>query len=180
MYEDSILIFKCLADASRLRIIKHLLKGPMYVELLSEVLGITNATVSFHLKKLEEAKLVVSKKEQYYMMYSLKDDLLNQPIIHFIQNLKEEDDINREEAYREKVLKSFFQYGKLKSIPVQMKKRKIILEEIAKRFDENSEYAEKEVNLIIAEFHDDFCTLRRDLIDYQLMVRKDGIYKLKK
>lgn len=38
-------------------------------------------------------------------------------------------------------------------------------------------YTEKEVNIIIADFHDDFCTIRRDLIGFNLMERKDGEYK---
>ena len=41
------------------------------------------------------------------------------------------------------------------------------------------EYTEKEVNLIIADFHDDFCTIRRDLIGFDLMERNNGIYKRK-
>jgi hypothetical protein len=32
------------------------------------------------------------------------------------------------------------------------------------------------VNLIIADFHDDFCTLRRDMISEKLMARENGLY----
>jgi len=52
---DAIKLFKCLADKSRLQILKSLIKEEMYVERLAERLGLTPATISFHVKKLEEA-----------------------------------------------------------------------------------------------------------------------------
>ena len=52
---DAIKLFKCLADKSRLQILKSLVQEEMYVERLAERLGLTPATISFHLKKLEEA-----------------------------------------------------------------------------------------------------------------------------
>ena len=64
--ENALKIFKSLSDMSRLRIIQSLTGGEMYTELLAERLGLTPSTISFHMKKLEEAGLVVSRKEQYY------------------------------------------------------------------------------------------------------------------
>ena len=32
-------------------------------------------------------------------------------------------------------------------------------------------------NIIIADYHDDFCTLRRELVDEGLMQRSDGTYQ---
>ena len=85
----------------------------------------------------------------------------------------------REDAYREKVIKTFFEYGKLKAIPAQRKKQRICLEEIAKAFEFNKEYDEKEVNEIILKFHDDFCTIRRDMISEHIMERDSNVYRLK-
>ena len=53
---DAIKLFKCLSDKSRLQILKSLIKEEMYVERLAERLGLTPATISFHLKKLELEK----------------------------------------------------------------------------------------------------------------------------
>ena len=64
--ENALKIFKCLSDTSRLRIVQSLTQGEMYTELLAERLDLTPSTVSFHMKKLEEAGLAVSRKEQYY------------------------------------------------------------------------------------------------------------------
>ncbi len=84
----------------------------------------------------------------------------------------------REEQYRNSVINAFFEYGKLKSIPVQQKKRKIVLEEIAKEFQPGKMYPEREVNIIIADFHDDFCTIRREIIAFNILERKNNIYTL--
>lgn len=182
MERDCIKIFKCLADKSRLKIIKNLMENPMYVELLSERLDLAASTISFHLKKLEEVGLVYSVKEQYYVVYHLNNDILSLSINNLIDLEENEEDIQiqREEEYKKNVIKTFFEYGKLKSIPVQQKKRKIVLEEIAKKFEHDKSYAEREVNIIIADFHDDFCTIRREMIAFNILERENNIYRLVK
>ena len=54
----------------------------------------------------------------------------------------------RELQYRKKVFDAFFEYGKLKSIPAQRKKEKICLEEIAKSFEPEKKYSEREINIV--------------------------------
>ena len=175
---NSLELFKCLSDKSRLKIINSLMLEPMYVELLSERLGIATSTVSFHLKKLMEAGIVSSKKEQYYTVYALNEEIFSLTLGALVKDDRREDDLHREreESYRQKVIDSFFKYNKLKEIPVQKKKKQIILEEIVRAFEVGKEYTEREVNIVIADFHDDFCTLRRDLVGFGLMDRKDSIY----
>ena len=178
---EAILLFKCLSDVTRLQLVKALADGPKYVELLAEVLDRTPSTVSFHLKKLEEAGLVRMHKEQYYAVATLQTEVLDQRLLEIICPTGERLDIQteREQQYRQKVLQNLFEYGKLKTIPVQRKKRRIILDEIAKQFQPGRIYTEKEVNLFIADFHDDFCTLRREMIAEGIMERDKGQYWLK-
>lgn len=180
MERDCIKVFKCLADKSRLLIINNLMEGPMYVELLSQRINLSASTVSFHLKKLEEADIVHSVKEQYYVVYHLNRDMLSMSLNDLISVGESEIDLQeeREKQYRKSVIDAFFEYGKLKSIPVQQKKRKIVLEEIAKSFEYGRRYTEREVNIIIADFHDDFCTIRREMVAFNIFKRKDGIYEL--
>lgn len=176
---DQVKLFKCLGDKSRLSILSNLAIEPMYVELLAERISLTPSTVSFHLKKLEETNLVKSRKEQYYVVYEINKDLLNHTILEYITQEKTDEMIQkeREDEYRKKVIDSFFEYGKLKSIPVQRKKARIVYEEIIKAFELGKEYSEREVNIIIADFHDDFCTIRRDMIAEKLLERYETIYK---
>jgi len=175
---EAIKLFKCLADKSRLQILKSLSLEDMYVERLAERLGLTPATISFHLKKLADAGAVTSYRNQYYVMYSLKKEVFLARILDIIQEESDEAAIQarRDEEYRQKVIDSFFEYGKLRAIPAQRKKERIILEEIVKAFEPGRIYTEREVNIIIADFHDDFCTIRRDMIAEKLMDRENGKY----
>lgn len=175
---DIINLFKCLGDKSRLKIIQSLMDGEKYVEILAESLQLSPSTISFHLKKMEEVGLVKSQKDQYYVVYSLNKDILELTLIKLLHDSTQHGDELKEKEleYKESVLKSFFEYGKLKSIPVQRKKRIIVLEELVKSFDLSKEYAEKEVNIAIAEFHDDFCTIRKELVSEGFLKRDHGIY----
>lgn len=170
---EAIRLFKCLSDKSRLQILKSLAMEDMYVERLAERLGLTAPTVSFHLKKLADAGAVVSYKSQYYTMYSLKKDIFETSILEILQEKSGEAEVQarRDAEYRQKVIDIFFEYGKLKAIPAQQKKKRIILEVIAQTFEYDRIYSEREVNIIIADFHDDFCTIRRDMISEHLLER---------
>lgn len=172
-------IFKALADGSRLRILSSLIEGSKYVELIAERLELAPSTVSFHLKKLEDTGLVSKKKEQYYIIYSINRNLLDLPLIHWIEgeHNQSNDEAQRELAYRNKVIETFFKFNKLVSIPVQRKKRLIVLEHLIKSFDFGKTYTEREVNIIIADYHDDFATLRREFINEKLMKRENNIYE---
>ena len=175
---EAVALFKCLADKSRLQILQSLALEDMYVERLAERLGVTPPTVSFHLKKLAEAGLVRSYRTQYYAMYTLCREMLEARMIDLIRQEAGEEDMQakRDEAYRQKVIAAFFEYGKLKSIPAQKKKERIVLEELVKGFEPGRKYTEREVNIILADAYDDFCTLRRDMIGEGLLCRESGVY----
>ena len=179
---DAIRLFKCLSDKSRLQILKSLAIEDMYVERLAERLDITAPTVSFHLKKLADAGAVVSYKSQYYTMYSLKKDIFETSILEILQEKSDEAEVQarRDAEYRQKVIDIFFEYGRLKAITAQQKKKRIILEVIAQTFEYDRIYSEREVNIIIADFHDDFCTIRRDMISEHLLERDaKGYWRVK-
>ena len=170
--EKAIALFKCLADRSRLQILKSLMEEDMYVERLAERLALTPATISFHLRKLEAAGAVKSRKEQYYTVYSVEKDVFRLNLLDVITEKSGEMDeqLQREQQYRQKVLDTFFVYGKLISIPAQRKKKRICLEKIAEDFEISRVYEEKEVNELILRYHEDYCTIRRDMI-------VEGIFK---
>lgn len=182
MEAEAIRLFKCLSDKSRLLILKSLAMEDMYVERLAERLGLTPPTVSFHLKKLADADAVTSYKSQYYTMYSLKKELFETSMLEILLEKSDEADLQaqRDAEYRQKVIDTFFEYGKLKSIPTQRKKERIVLEVIAEAFEYDRIYTEREVNIILADFHDDFCTLRRDMVGERLLDRdRNGYWRVK-
>lgn len=175
---EAIRLFKCLADKSRLQILKSLAVEDMYVERLAERLGLTAPTISFHLKKLSDAGAVTAYKNQYYMMYSLNKKIFQTSMLDILQQESDEaqKQVQRDADYRQRVIDAFFEYGKLKSIPTQLKKKRIVLEVIAAAFELDRIYSEREVNIIIADFHDDFCTIRRDMVSEKLLGRKGMEY----
>lgn len=175
---EAIKLFKCLADRSRLQILKSLSQEDMYVERLAERLGLTSATISFHLKKLEEAGAVSSYKDQYYTMYSIRQEVFRSNILDIIREASDEaaEQEKREAAYRQKVIDAFFEYGRLKAIPAQRKKERICLEEMARSFEVGKVYEEQEVNDLITRFHEDYCTIRRDMISEGILERDGNRY----
>ncbi len=177
---EAVRLFKCLADKSRLQILKSLAAEDMYVERLAERLDLAPSTISFHLKKLADAGAVRSYRTQYYTMYSLCREIFDTRILDIICETSREAQLQtqREAEYRRRVIDAFFEYGRLKSIPAQQKKERIVLEEIARAFEPGRSYTEREVNLILADYHDDFCTLRRDMVAEGILSREQNYYRL--
>ena len=176
--EQALKLFKGLADRSRLQILKSLLEEDMYVERLAQRLELTPATVSFHLKKLMDAGAVSSRREQYYTMYSINKEVFQCRILDILgeKSSDAQRQQEREACYRQRVLDSFFEYGRLKSIPAQRKKERICLEEIAKELELGRPYPERELNQVLLRFHQDYCTLRRDMISEGILRREEGLY----
>jgi biotin operon repressor len=178
MEYETLNLLKTIADETRIRIIRTLSEKDCYTELLAERLGLSSATVSFHMKKLVEVGLVDVRREQYYTVYSLKREVLSYTLGDLIlkDGQSETAEALREEQYRRKVLKTFMPNGVCKQMPAQLKKRIIVYREIFSRFEPNRSYTEKEVNAIISEIHEDYCTVRRGFIGMGWMHRSNGIY----
>jgi len=173
--DQSLAIMKALSDQSRLAIVGSLLERPQYVEEIAQRHDLAPSTVSFHLRKLEKAGLVSSRKEQYYVVFRTNDEIFNTTLREIVSahpvGWELQDD--RMEAYRRKVLDSFFRNGRLEKLPAQHKKRLIVLEQFARRFESGRRYGEQEVTGLITPLFDDYCAIRRLLVDEGL-VRRDG------
>ena len=63
--------------------------------------------------------------------------------------------------------------GTLISIPAKASKKIAVLEFIASKLSPDTKYPEKELNSIIANFHDDTAAIRRYMIEYGILER-DG------
>ena len=173
-------IFKALGDRSRLLVVRSLIDKPQYLEELAERLNLAVSTVSFHLKKLENAGLIWKEKQQYYTIFSIKNKLFNKTLeemMNFEIDEKQEQE-NRIQQYKEKVLKSFMKDGKIRQIPAQKQKRWIVFEQILNEFEFGKEYSEQEVNEIIQKFHEDYCMIRRTFSGEKVMTRENSIYTL--
>lgn len=177
---ESISIMKALGDESRLLIVNSLSEKPQYLEELARRLNLSESTVSFHMKKLESSGLVFRQKEQYYAVFHINKDIFSSTLKDLVSFVNAERPVQDErmKEYRKKVITSCFSHGKLLRIPSQHKKRLIILEEIIKIFDRKKTYPEKELDLLLEEIHEDYCSLRRHFIDEKMMERERGSYRI--
>ena len=66
---DHLVLFKALADGTRLKIVRLLLEHRRCVRALARELELSEAAVSQHLKVLREAGIVIGQRRRYFMHY---------------------------------------------------------------------------------------------------------------
>lgn len=175
--DQLLMFFKAMADANRLKILGLLAQENLSVEQLAGLLNIRSSTVSHHLAILSEAGLVSARSNSYYNIYQLEPKALESIAQHLLAKdtlptIVAEVDMD---AYDRKVLDDFtLPNGRLKSIPAQRKKLEAILRYLARSFDPGKRYSEKEVNAILASYHEDTATLRREMVGTGLLGRSSG------
>jgi predicted transcriptional regulator len=170
--------FKALADEKRLQIVGLLAQQDYSVEELAAILDLSSATVSHHLQRLVRAGLVQARADQHYHVYSLQLQTLHdmsQQILSQDRLQETTEDLDLD-AYDRKVLRDYMEDGRLKLIPRQWKKREVILRYLVEQFEWEQRYTEREVNEIISRTHEDFATLRRELVDSRRLAREREIY----
>lgn len=177
--QELLAFFKALSDANRLKIIGLLANKPYPVEQVAALLHLSESTVSHHLTRLANAGLVEGRASGYYTVYHLKTGVLEQMAQRLLSpqtltNLAEGVEL---EAFDRKVLHDYLlPDGHLKEIPAQRKKLEVILRHIAQDFESGHIYPEKQVNEMLARYHADTATLRRELIGYKILARESGEY----
>ena len=178
--QEALVLFKALADQTRLDLLRALLDGPLCVGELAARFQLAESTVCFHLKKLEAAQLVAKRRNQYYQVYALAIEALQGSLYERIARWPDSAAQKKRAAQgeRAKVLRAFFKGATLLALPRQWKKQLIVLNECAKDFAPGRVYEEEEVNALLSARHADYCTLRRLLIAEGFMSREDGRYTL--
>jgi predicted transcriptional regulator len=174
---ELVTFYKALADANRLKIVGALAHKPYSVEELAALLSVRPSTISHHLAKLAQAGLVSARAQGYYSVYQLEAKSLERQARRL---LKREDftvaiqnmDLD---AYDRKVVAAFSRPdGSMKTLPAQRKKLEAVLRHVVTAFEPGRRYTEQQVNRILARFHEDTASLRRELVGSGLMNRQGG------
>lgn len=178
--------FKCLSDENRLRIIGYISHQEHGVGELAENLGLSEPTVSHHLSKLREVGLVNLRANGNRRLYQFNDAAFNDymQVASKIDRLQDNaktlgadslwiDELELDDFDR-KVLKDYTIGKRLKQIPTKQKKLMPILRWLATMFEPEVNYTEPEVNTIITQVHEDYASLRRDLIEFGFLRRERG------
>lgn len=74
-------IFKILSDAQRRDILVMLKDGRLSAGEIAERLGVTPAALSYHLKLLKSADLVIEYKNKNYVYYEINTTVLDELIL---------------------------------------------------------------------------------------------------
>ena len=176
-----VVIGRALSDPTRIRILGLLAERPMYGQELAKVLDVKPPTVSHHIATLVNAGLVYVRRENNYHYYELDSDgiqHLAESTQHIARSLFASNPLPPKSDEKARVVDTFIKDGRLVSIPAQYKKRRYVMEELARSFEWGRLYDEKEVNAILKTFHDDVASLRREFIDQRIMMRENGRYWL--
>ncbi len=149
------------------------------VEQLAALLYLKEPTVSHHLAKLRDLELVSLAPQGNTHLYRLNLDRL-QSLTKEIFNPAQLQLLTADVKvtdWETKVLNSFVKYDRIVEIPASRKKRLVLLQWLAQKFDIDRDYPEAELNAVLKTYHEDSATLRREFIGYNLMTRSNGIYR---
>lgn len=167
-----------LAESTRMRVFAAIVLGASSSASVRERTGLSVREVAAALRRLTDGGLVTSAagvltarvevfKEVAAAAGPPRDDGARR------SRGDEPLDPNRERAA---VLRAFMADGRLVRMPAAQSKRRVILEHIVSVFEPGVRYPEREVDAILRAWYDDHATLRRYLIDADLMNRDQGVY----
>lgn len=173
---------KALGDLNRVRIIALLQQGQLSGQEIAGKLGLKPPTITHHISKLREVGIIKERRDKNTIYFSINLKILEMSAKSIITigtggNSNMEMSVTEEE--RTAIINNFFtKDGKLKIYPAQRKKKLVVLAHMIKGLEFGRVYQEKEINEYLKQYHEDYATLRRELIMCQYMYRENSLYEL--
>ncbi|UOQ49331.1 DUF2087 domain-containing protein [Gracilibacillus caseinilyticus] len=143
-------------------------------EIVKQQNGGSTSTIRNHRFKLRERE---KQAKVFLTLMNLLDSTQQkqEKLVEFHKGATMVDDrYATTEEEKQKILNTYFKQGvdgALETFPSKEKRKIIVLQNIAKRFEMRKVYKEKEVNEILKEIYNDFVTIRRYLIEYGFLNR---------
>ncbi len=176
--EPLIALASALLDPQRLRIAAALVDRPANRMELSQVTGLSHRELLRQLSLLEEFGLVSPvepglRQTDHYTRYKLNEEAFRaaRQAMGKYKGVKK-----RPTDARQMTLETFMPGGKLTALPRKQEQVLVVLDAIAQKFEPEREYGEREVNVILEDVNEDYCTVRRYLVDYGYLSRSGGVY----
>ncbi|XJZ27814.1 metalloregulator ArsR/SmtB family transcription factor [Bacillota bacterium Lsc_1132] len=170
--------YKAVGDLTRIRIIALLQQGPLHGQAIAGKLGLKPPTITHHISKLREVGLIKERREKNTIYFSLNTKILEMSSQAILTVGVSNKEMIVTEVERAAIIDNFFTTdGKLKNLPAQWKKKLVVLEQIVKGLDYGKVYTEKEINEYLAQVHEDYARLRRELIMCHIMYREKNQYE---
>ena len=161
---------KLLLDEDRLKILGLLAQQPCSAEALTAQLKM--ARVKLQLDKLEAGHLIHKSSAPDAEHYALD----REAIVQLKKQLFARPETLESQSTEEQELAKFVKDGQLQQLPIHPAKLLVVLRWLADKFQFGVEYPERDVNERLKGHAVDHVTLRRLLIDHQLLARQAGIY----
>ena len=158
-----------LSDDERLRVFAAVALGATTSEDIARATGLDEVRVRTVLPRLVTAGLIDPDDGLRVRTESLGEASRDRP-----PRRRELPGATEEQAA---VLRNFVEDGRLRSVPARAAQRQVVLEYLAERFEPGRAYVEPEVNELLTAFHDDYASLRRNLVDARLLERSRGVYR---
>jgi hypothetical protein len=170
---DPLDLLRLLLDPGRLAIAGALAREPATLDELASAMGRSRTEVLRAVAPLVHGGVVTREGERYRVdevalravAGRLPQAIPPSPRVAFGMTADEAE-----------VLGRFFSGDRLVELPSQRSKRLVVLERLGLEFEPGRRYPEPEVNDLLRRFHDDYATLRRELVDEGLLDRAGGEY----
>lgn len=165
-----------LAEPARLRVVAALALGAATAEAVEAATGLDGRQVRSALDRLVRGGLVAARPGGGLLLVEEGFRAAARASSNAARAAKvtvEELGASADEA---KVLRPFFDDGRLTGIPSPRSKRLALLNFLARRFEPGKVYPERAVNSLLGEFHEDVAALRRYLVDEEFLERRGGFY----
>jgi hypothetical protein len=177
-FDKLLQFFKALGNESRLKIIGLLANGERSVGELANLLDVKEPTVSHHLAMLKELGLVRVRGQGNVRYYRLDTSGLEEMSrdVFSQNNLATIVTPAHELTPKEKLLRQYVVDGRINALPSKHQKLQFVLEWLAEQVEVDARYTESEFNQLLRAYYPDHATLRRYLVDYNLVRRDHGIY----
>jgi len=183
---DLLVLLKALADEQRLKMVGLMSNQERNVGDLAQLLQLSEPTISHHLSKMHSIGLLnqrMAGTQRFYRVNETRMAVFKSYVanIESLALLPLDDtsgsawiDALDWEAADKKVLRDYTLNGRLVQLPTKEKKWLVVLRWLATKFAPDIRYSEKQVNAILTAIHDDYATMRRNLVEYGFMRRERG------
>jgi hypothetical protein len=167
-------ILRALADPERLAVAGALARGPRTAGEVASEFGLPPHRVRRHLARLVGVGLAAVQSDR--RTYVFQPETLRRAAQEVGPSRDAGLALGAVYEEEEAVLRAYFREGRLREIPAKHAKRRIVLERLALEFEPGVHYPERDVNQALRRFHDDYVSLRRYLVDEELLSRERGVY----
>ncbi|HEX4226921.1 MAG TPA: DUF2087 domain-containing protein [Pseudonocardiaceae bacterium] len=173
---DATALVRVLAEPVRLKVFAALVLGADSTTRAAQFAGVTAREAAAAVYRLTEAGLAEPVGERLVARTEVFADLARAAAPE-----RQPEDYGYADPKLAGLVGTFVRDGHLVGLPGQRSRRVLILEHVAQSFEPGVDYPEAEVNAMLAELAEggtvDHVTLRRYLIDEQLLRREAGVYR---